>query len=65
MRIVGFENALGTRIGDPVNILAPLHREDLDPLLARLSADERTRLAAEGAALTDEEAFSLAFGDAL
>jgi predicted ATPase/DNA-binding winged helix-turn-helix (wHTH) protein len=63
MRIVGFENALGARIGDPVNILAPLHREDLDPLLAGLSSEERTRLAAEGAALTDEEVFRLAHGE--
>ncbi len=36
----------------------------LDPLLAAgLPADERARLAAEGAALRDEEVFKLAFGN--
>ncbi|HET7032561.1 MAG TPA: hypothetical protein VFJ48_05510, partial [Casimicrobiaceae bacterium] len=63
MRIVGFDTALGSRIGDAVNIFAPLYRKELDPLLARLPTDERTRLAAEGAALTDEEVFKLAYGE--
>jgi predicted ATPase/DNA-binding winged helix-turn-helix (wHTH) protein len=63
MRIVGFDNALGSRIGDAVNILADLYRKELDPLLARIPSEERARLAAEGAALTDEEVFKLAFGD--
>ncbi|HVP71536.1 MAG TPA: hypothetical protein VMS45_09430 [Gemmatimonadaceae bacterium] len=61
MRVVGFDNALGTRAGDPVNILAGLHRRELDPLLARLPGDQQARLAAEGAALTDEEVFRLAY----
>jgi hypothetical protein len=65
MRIVGFDNALGTRIGDAVNILTPLYRKELDPLLARLADDERARLAAEGAALADEDVFKLAYGEAL
>ena len=61
MRVVGFDNALETRAGDPVNILAGLHRRELDPLLARLPGDQQARLAAEGAALTDEEVFRLAY----
>ena len=65
MRIVGFDTALGYRIGDAVNIFAPLYQKELDPLLARLAADERARLAAEGAALTDGEVFKLAYADSL
>jgi hypothetical protein len=65
MRILGFDGALGARIGDPVNILALLHRRQLDLLLARLPPGERTRFAAEGAALSDEEAFGLAYGNVL
>ncbi len=65
MRIVGFDNALGSRIGDAVNIFAPIYRKELDPLLASLTEDERTRLAAEGAALSDDEVFRLAYGDPL
>jgi hypothetical protein len=63
MRIVGFDNALGSRLGDAVNILAPIYRKELDPLVARLTADERARLAAEGAALTDEDVFKIAYGE--
>jgi hypothetical protein len=65
MRIVGFDKALESRLGDAVNIFAPLYRKQLDPLLANLTADGRTRLAAEGAALTDDEVFKLAYGDPL
>jgi predicted ATPase/DNA-binding winged helix-turn-helix (wHTH) protein len=63
-RVMGFDDAKQTRIGESVNVLAPLFHQRLDPLLAAgLSVDERARLTAEGAALRDEEAFSLAFGD--
>ena len=63
-RIVGFDAAVQARIGENVNVLAPLFDERLEALLAeRLSADERARLAAEGATLRDEEAFRRAFGD--
>jgi predicted ATPase/DNA-binding winged helix-turn-helix (wHTH) protein len=64
MRIVGFDDALGCRLGDAVNIFAPIYRRDLDPLFTRLGDELRARLAAEGAALTDEEVFKLAYGDA-
>ena len=64
-RIVGFDDAIQVRIGEAVNVLAPIFHARLDPLLvAGLPADERARLAAEGAALRDDEAFRLAFGDA-
>jgi predicted ATPase/DNA-binding winged helix-turn-helix (wHTH) protein len=63
-RIVGFDNAIAMRIGESVNVLASFFHEHLDPLLtAGLPADEQARLAAEGAALRDEEVFRLAFGD--
>ena len=62
-RIVGFDDAVQARIGEAVNVLAPIFRARLGPLLAAgLPDDERTRLAAEGAALRDDEAFRLAFG---
>ena len=64
-RIVGFDSALGERIGDAVNIFGAMYRNELDPLLARLSPDERAQLAAEGAALSDEDVFRLAYGDEL
>ncbi|HET7097972.1 MAG TPA: winged helix-turn-helix domain-containing protein [Casimicrobiaceae bacterium] len=65
MRIVGFDDALRSRIGDAVNIFAPIYRKELDPLLASLTQDERTRLTAEGAALSDDEVFRLAYGGAV
>jgi len=61
-RIAGFDNAVQARSGENVSIVAPLLRSRLDPLLAEgLSVNERARLAAEGAALRDEDAFKLAF----
>jgi len=64
MRIAGFDGAIAARIGESVNVLASLFQTHLDPLLeAGLPSDERARLAAEGAALRDEEVFKLAFGD--
>ena len=63
-RIVGFDAAIQARIGETVDVMAPNIRARLDPLLATgLPADERARLVAEGAALRDDEAFRLAFGD--
>jgi hypothetical protein len=64
-RVTGFDDAIQAHTGENVSIVAPLLHARLDPLLAAgLSADERMRLAAEGAAMRDEEAFKLAFGDA-
>jgi predicted ATPase/DNA-binding winged helix-turn-helix (wHTH) protein len=64
-RIVGFDNAVRVRTGENASPVAPFLRQRLDPLLAAgLSAEERARRIAEGAVLTDEEAFDLAFGDA-
>jgi hypothetical protein len=63
-RVAGLDDAIRARNGENVRISAPLLHERLDPLLAAaLSADERTRLAVEGAAMRDEEAFKLAFGE--
>ncbi len=62
-RIAGFADAIQTRLGENVNSLAPLLRARLDPLLSGLTGDERTRLAAEGAGLRDEEVYRVAFGD--
>jgi len=63
-RLVGFDAAVRARAGESVNVFATLFHERLDPLLAAgLSTAERSRLAAEGAALGDAEAFKLAFGD--
>ena len=63
-RVVGFDDAIQTRTGENLSIVAPLLHRRLDPLLAAgLSDDERARLVAEGKALRDEEAFKLAFGD--
>jgi predicted ATPase len=64
-RVAGFDDAIQARTGENVSIVAPLLRGRLNPLLAAgFSADERTRLAAEGAAMHDEETFKLAFGNA-
>jgi predicted ATPase/DNA-binding winged helix-turn-helix (wHTH) protein len=63
-RLVGFDAAVRARAGESVNVFATLFHERLDPLLAAgLSTAERSRFAAEGAALGDAEAFKLAFGD--
>jgi len=63
-RVVGFNDAIRARIGENVSVDAPLLVGRLDPLLAAgLPIAERARLAAEGAALREEEAFRLAFGD--
>ena len=64
-RVAGLDEAIRLRNDENVRITAPLLYGLIDPLLAvELSGDERTRLAAEGAAMRDEEAFKLAFGDA-
>ena len=61
-RIAGFDNAVQVRSGENVSIVAPLLHERLDPLLStRFSVDERAQLAAEGAALREEDAFKLGF----
>jgi len=60
-RIIGFDGAAQTRSGENASIVAEELHGRLDPLLAaRLSADERQRLAAEGAAMHEVDAFSLA-----
>ena len=60
----GFDDVLRARSGENASVVAPL----LATASTRcwppgLSRRERARLAAEGAALHDEEAFRLAFGD--
>jgi tetratricopeptide (TPR) repeat protein len=63
--VAAFDEAVQARTGENASIVAPPLHARLDPLLAAgLSADERGRLAAEGAAMRDEDAFKLAFGDA-
>ncbi|HKE40346.1 MAG TPA: winged helix-turn-helix domain-containing protein [Casimicrobiaceae bacterium] len=60
-RIIGFDGAAQTRSGENASIVAEELHGRLDPLLAaRLSADDRQRLAAEGAAMHEVDAFSLA-----
>ena len=62
-RVAGFDDTNRVRTGENKSIEWSLLRGRLDPLLAAgLSADERTRLGAEGAALGDEEVFTLALG---
>ena len=64
-RIAGFDDAVQVRSGENASILAPLFRARLDSLLtASLGADERARLAVEGASLPEEEAFRQALGNA-
>jgi hypothetical protein len=63
-RIAEFDAANQARTGENASIVARLLSERLDPLLdAGLPAGTRSRLAAEGAALREEEAFKLALGD--
>jgi hypothetical protein len=64
-RIAGFDDAVQVRSGENASIVAPLFRSRLDSLLtASLGADERARLALEGAGLREEEAFRQALGSA-
>ena len=64
-RVAGFDDAIQARTGENVSIVGRLLHARLEPLLAAgLSGDERTRLAAEGAVMRDEEAFRLALGGA-
>jgi len=64
-RVVGFDEAIQAHTGENISVVAPLLHGRLDPLLAAgLSTDERARLAAQGAALRDDDVFKLAFGDA-
>jgi hypothetical protein len=65
-RVAGFDGAVQARSGENASIVAPLLRNRLEPLLAEgLSVEERARLIPEGAALRDEDAFKLAFDDAV
>jgi len=60
-RLVGFDDAIDSRVGNNFNVVRTLFHARLYPLLAAgLAAEERARLLAEGAALRDEEAFRLA-----
>jgi len=61
--IAGFADALQARVGENFGGFASLFRARLDPLLAALNEAERLRLAAEGAALRDEDVFKLAFDE--
>ncbi len=63
-RVAGFANAIHARLGENASIIAPMLQRRLDPLLsAALSDEERTRLFTEGAALRDDEVFTLALCD--
>ena len=63
-RIDAFAEAARERSGENESPVAPLIRQRLEPLLAAgLPRDQRARLAKEGAALDEERAFRLAFGD--
>ncbi len=63
-RVLGFDQSIQARTGENMSVVAPLLHGRLDPLLADgLSTDERARLAAQGAALRDDDVFKLAFGD--
>jgi len=60
-RLAAFDGRIQARSGENISIVAPWLRTRLEPLLASgLSADERTRLAAESSALDDDNAFKLA-----
>jgi predicted ATPase/DNA-binding winged helix-turn-helix (wHTH) protein len=62
-RIIGFDDAAQARTGENASIVAETLHGRLDPLLAAsLSADERMRLATEGAAMREEDVFNLALG---
>ena len=62
-RIAAFGDAYWIREGEQMRTFEPLLRARLDPLLAALPADERERLRAEGAALSEEAAFRLGFAE--
>jgi predicted ATPase/DNA-binding winged helix-turn-helix (wHTH) protein len=59
-RILGFEAARQDETGENPSIIASLLQERLEPLLAALSTADRARLATQGAALREEQAFDLA-----
>jgi hypothetical protein len=63
-RVMGCDEAIQARTGENTSVVGPLLQGRLEPLLtAGLAADERARLAAEGAALRDDDVFGVAFGD--
>ena len=62
-RLLGFFDALQARSGENDSAEASLVEQRLAPLLAALPEHARARLALEGAALSDEEAFRIAFDD--
>jgi hypothetical protein len=64
-RVAGFDATVRSRSGENETIWAPLLHPRVDALLsAGLSRGERARLAAEGAALSDEAAFKLLWATA-
>ena len=61
-RIIGYDDANLARTGGVVRPIAALLRARLEPLLTSgLSASERARLQAEGAAMRDDQVFELGF----
>ena len=63
-RIIGFDDAARSRSGENASIVTTLLQPRIDAALAtELSNAERLRLAGEGAALNEEAAFKLAFGE--
>jgi hypothetical protein len=60
VRIAGFALA---HVGENGSSLVPLIKKRLDRLLVALAPENRTRLAAEGVRLRDEEVFKVAFGN--
>jgi predicted ATPase/DNA-binding winged helix-turn-helix (wHTH) protein len=63
LRLSAFDDTVQARSGENASIFAPLLRSRLDPLLAVLTGEERTRLAREGGSLEEAQAFRLALGD--
>jgi len=63
-RLVAFDEAVRRRTGENESAVAPLLLARLESLLREaVSPGERAHLAAEGAALSDGDAFALAFGE--
>ena len=62
-RIIGRDDAVAASTGKVVRPVSVLLRARLEPLLGGLSADELARLRTEGAAMRDDWAFKLGFGD--
>jgi tetratricopeptide (TPR) repeat protein len=63
-RIAACDETIQARTGENESVFTPLLRGRLDPLLAALPSEERSRIEREGAALDEASGFRLAFGEA-